>query len=205
MLMKIRLLFLGLLEYCCIPIYATSTTHNELEDGYVGVVVALVTSLVTFLGVLIAYWQFRRKQFTDTITKERLNFIKVWRESAICFCVLISGNSLNQEDGGLAKRSVDYYYYKLLLMCNSNKKDAYVDRCVVKMLKKLYEDYKNKQRVDEKELDDFVALMQANIAIEWKGTELESRKGRLTIEQKDNIRKECFFAYEGYLNRKYKK
>lgn len=202
--MKIRLIFLGVLEYCTIPIYASPTVHNVLGVVDIGTIVALITSFLTFLGILLAYWQFRRKQFTDTITKERLNFIKEWRDCAICLCTLLSGNSLNQDNKSTGQ-PLDYFYYKLLLMCNSNKKDAYVDNSVVKMLKKLREDYKNKQRVDETELDDFVALMQANIEIEWKGTELESRKGKLTAEQKESLRKECYFAYEGYLNRKYKK
>lgn len=200
--MKIKILFWGLLECFSIPIMASSTVHNDWgTSDDINSLVALITSLLTFLGVVVTYWQFRRKQFTDTITKERLNFIKEWRECATCLCTLLSGCSLNQDDK-LTKQPIGYYYYKLLLMCNSNKIDAYVDNCVVGMLKKLYADYNNNKQIDENELDDFVALMQANIAIEWKGTELESLKGRLSTEQKENIRQEYFFAYQGYLSRK---
>ena len=128
--MKIKILFLGLLECFSLPILASSTAHNEWgTSDDINSLVALITSVLTFLGVIVTYWQFRRKQFTDTITKERLNFIKEWRECATCLCILLSGCSLNQDDK-LTKQPVGYYYYKLLLMCNSNKIDAYVDNCV---------------------------------------------------------------------------
>lgn len=39
--------------------------------------------------------------------------------------------------------------------------------------------------------------MQANLAIEWKGTNLESRKGQLSEKEKENLRMN---VYKDYLN-----
>lgn len=48
-----------------------------------GIIAAVVSAIVS-------YWIFKRQQFNDTITKERLNFIKDWRECAACFCGLLA-------------------------------------------------------------------------------------------------------------------
>ena len=41
----------------------------------------------------------------------------------------------------------------------------------------------------------FVALMQANIAIEWHGITAESRKGHLSDEHKEDLRQEHYKDY----------
>lgn len=84
-------------------------------------------------------------------------------------------------------------------MCNSTKPESYVDIEVVKQLNLLYQ---AKGKVSNEQFEKFVALMQANLAIEWKGTNLESRKGQLSEEEKGNLR---FDSFENYKNGAMKK
>ena len=78
--------------------------------------------------------------------------------------------------------------------CNSTKPESYVDIEVVKQLNQLYQ---AKGKVSNEQFEKFVALMQANLAIEWKGTNLESRKGQLSEKEKENLRMN---VYKDYLN-----
>lgn len=90
-------------------------------------------------GTFVTYWKFRRQLFTDTITKERLNFIKDWRECAACFCGLLALKNESFKVDEFEGHKLEYYYYKLLLMCNSTKPESYVDIEVVKQLNLLYQ------------------------------------------------------------------
>lgn len=81
-------------------------------------------------------------------------------------------------------------------MCNSNKQESYVDIEIVNLLNKLYKD---KDKVSDEQIRTFVDLMQANIAIEWKGTNLESLKGNLSDSKKEWLRMNI---YKDYLKKK---
>ena len=78
-------------------------------------------------------------------------------------------------------------------MCNSTKPESYVDIEVVKQLNLLYQ---AKGKVSDAQLKKFVALMQANIFLEWKGTGRESQKGQLSEEEKGNLRFDSFENYK---------
>lgn len=193
--MKIKILFLGLLECFSLPILASSTAHNEWgTSDDINSLVALITSVLTFLGVIVTYWQFRRKQFTDTITKERLNFIKEWRECAARFCTLLSPEINKNAD---KENSLEYYFYKLLLLCDSTKSSSYMDIDVVNQVTHLYAE---RNHVNKDDIYRFLALMQANISLEWKGATKESSKGLLSEEEKDRIRQECYCSYQNWVN-----
>ena len=84
-------------------------------------------------------------------------------------------------------------------MCNPTKPDAYMDKEVVEMLTHLY---KNKINLEEKEIENFIALMQANISLEWIGTSSESRKGTLSDNEKESIRLKCYKDYKEYVKSK---
>lgn len=160
-------------------VFANRLANNETTNN-TATIVSFITSIVALIGTIVTYLTFRHKLFTDTITKERLNFIKDWRESATCFCVLLTLKNENKQckNNIIDGHPLEYYYYKLLLMCNSNKQESYVDIEIVNLLNKLY---KGKDKVSDEQIRTFVDLMQANIAIEWKGTNLESLKGNLSL------------------------
>lgn len=179
-------------------VFANRIANNETTNN-IATIVSFITSIAAFIGIIVTYLKFKHKLFTDTITKERLNFIKDWREYSTCFCTLLTtlkeGNDSCKikELGG---HPLEYYYYKLLLMCNSNNSEYYIDIEIVRLLNMLYQD---KDKVSNEQLKTFVALMQANIAIEWKGTNLESLKGNLSDSKKEWLRMNI---YKDYLKNK---
>ena len=65
------------------------------------------------------------------------------------------------EIGSFEGHTLEYYYYKLLLMCNFTRAESYMDIEVVNLLNQLYRD---KGKVSDAQLKKFVALMQANIS-----------------------------------------
>lgn len=160
------------------------------------VVAAFVSSIFTLCGGLFAYWKFRRQQFTDTITKERLNFIKEWRECAAHFCTLLSPEIYKYENA-YEQYPLEYYFYKLLLLCDSTKSNSYMDIDVVNQVTHLYEE---RNHVNKDELYRFLALMQANISLEWKGATKESSKGNISEDEKEQIRQECYCSYLDWVN-----
>lgn len=91
-------------------------------------------------------------------------------------------------------------------MCNPTKPEAYIDKELVGLLEQLYILYQelNNNTCEEKDKKKqqlklmqkrFVALMQANIAIEWHGITAESRKGHLSDEHKEDLRQEHYKDY----------
>lgn len=180
-------------------VLAVSNDSSQVKTTGTAMVVSLVASIVALIGTFVTYWKFRRQQFNDTITKERLNFIKDWRECAACFCGLLALKNESFKVDEFEGHKLEYYYYKLLLMCNSTKPESYVDIEVVKQLNLLYQ---AKGKVRNEQLEKFVALMQANLAIEWKGTNLESRKGQLSEKEKEKLRLDSFECYKKWENEK---
>ena len=78
-------------------------------------------------------------------------------------------------------------------MCNFTRAESYMDIEVVNLLNQLYRD---KGKVSDVQLKKFVALMQANIFLDLKGTGRESQKGQLSEEEKGNLRFDSFENYK---------
>lgn len=185
----------------------------------------LVSSIVALLGVLIGafvtYWSTKRKHFSDLITKERLDFIKEWRECSARFCELLTIDNLQSskevEESPENKvhtcdNSIEYYYYKLILMCNSTKPESYIDQEVIAILELLYNQHQELLKATSSDKEDiksklclaqkqFLALMQATIAIEWHGVTVESRIGMLSDDQKEDLRQEHYKNYLEYVKK----
>ena len=70
-------------------------------------------------------------------------------------------------------------------MCNFTRAESYMDIEVVNLLNQLYRD---KGKVSDVQLKKFVALMQANIFLEWKATGRESQEGQLSEEEKGEFK-----------------
>ena len=187
-------------------IWANNFAQAVSDDtmSYIGI----ITAVVALIGTIVNYWSFKRKQYSNLVTAERLRFVKDWRECSARFCeLLIEPKECTHREG--QKNSIEYYYYKLVFMCNPTKPESYVDIEVVSLLEQLYVLYEEIHKNDCKEKEkkeqelmqkkkQFVALIQTNIAIEWQGITAESRKGKLSEEQKEDIRQE---HYMYYLNR----
>lgn len=173
--------------------------------------VGIITGIVALIGTIVTYLSFKRKLFYDLITAERLGFVKEWREYSARFCELLTDSNGNKPKES-QKYSIEYYYYKLIFMCNPTKQEAYIDQEVVGLLEQLYTLYKEIRNNECKEKDkleqelkqkkkQFIALIQANIAIEWHGITDESRKGKLSDEQKEDLRQEHYKSYLESINK----
>ena len=180
-------------------VWAASSSQAESDDAKS--YISLIASAVALIGTFVNYWSNKRKQFSDLVTSERLQFVKEWRECSAKFCELL-GDCEKKEN----EDKIDYYYYKLVFMCNPTKPESYIDKDLVGLLEQiyiLYQELKNDtcEEKDKKKQQlkliqkRFVALMQANIAIEWHGITAESRKGKLSDEQKEDLRMEHYKNY----------
>ena len=180
-------------------VWAASSSQADSDDAKS--YISLIASAVALIGTFVNYWSNKRKQFSDLVTSERLQFVKEWRECSAKFCELL-GDCEKKEN----EDKIDYYYYKLVFMCNPTKPESYIDKDLVGLLEQiyiLYQELKNDtcEEKDKKKQQlkliqkRFVALMQANIAIEWHGITAESRKGKLSDEQKEDLRMEHYKNY----------
>ena len=67
------------------------TLDCKLILKYMNIIGNITSGIIAaVVSAIVSYWIFKRQQFNDTITKERLNFIKDWRECAACFCGLLA-------------------------------------------------------------------------------------------------------------------
>lgn len=148
-------------------VWAASSSQADSDDAKS--YLSLIASAVALIGTIVNYWSIKRKQFSGLVTSERLRFIKEWRECSAKFCELLGdcGKKKNKD-------KIDYYYYKMIFMCNPTKPEAYIDKELVGLLEQLYILYQelNDNTCEEKDKKKqqlklmqkrFVALMQANI------------------------------------------
>lgn len=196
---------------------ASSSQYSAVLDT------TTVSSLSAFLGAIIgaffSYRSTRRRQFTDTVTLARLEFIKEWRECSVRFCEKLLqtiDNTQSSRDGNQRflnnVDSIEYYYNKLLFMCNPTKPESYIDKVFVDMLKQLYTLHLDlckkecKERVKKEQdllqiLRRLVAMIQANLALEWHGVLAESQKGNLSDNQKEKLRQDYYKNYLEYVKK----
>ena len=180
-------------------VWAARSSQADSDDAKS--YLSLIASAVALIGTIVNYWSIKRKQFSHLVTSERLQFVKEWRECSARFCELLGdcGKKKNKD-------KIDYYYYKMIFMCNPTKPEAYIDKELVGLLEQIYILYQelNNNTCEEKDKKKqqlklmqkrFVALMQANIAIEWHGITAESRKGHLSDEHKEDLRQEHYKDY----------
>ena len=202
--------FVTLLISACV--WAASSSQADCDDAKF--YISLIASVVALIGTFVNYWSIKRKQFSTLVTSERLRFVKEWREYSARFCELLGDGKRNKNN-----KTIGYYYYKLIFMCNPTKPESYIDKEVVRLLEQLYtlnqklclgnkqgENEQDKNQKIENEQDikmqelkrlqkRFVTLMQSNIAIEWHGITAESRKGHLSDEHKEDLRQEHYKDY----------
>lgn len=95
--------------------------------------------------------------------------------------------------------TLTHYYYALLFSFNPTKSSGYWDRTITHQLKDLYE---NKDKADseyfQNNLKVFISCMQANLNLEWHGIHNESVKGKLSNEEKDELRYSFYREYREY-------
>ena len=158
--------------------------------------ITFTTILVAIISAGATMWWNKRKQFSDSITSERINYLQQLRENAVGFCELLT-------KGDTDKPSLEHYYYTLLFLHDPTKPSDHWDKNVVRLIKYLYDNRKNANKKDfQDKLNEFVVCMQAALALEWHGMCDECIKGVLSKQEKEELRQEFFRNYKNYYKNK---
>lgn len=111
---------------------------------------------------------------------------------AACFLACASSNSpCTEKCNG---KSLEYYYYHLMLMLNPTKPDAYWEKEIIKRLTDI------KEHANEQKIPDLTPLLQADLDLEWHGMMEEGKKGVLKDKKKEKLRYEYYMNYKKYAN-----
>lgn len=179
----------SLFSLLSIPItsFATSSCDTS-SDAITNVLLSGVLSAI--ISAIVALAVARISRFTNTVTKVRNEYIKEFREMAVCFLTCASSNSpCTEKCNG---KSLEYYYYHLMLMLNPAKTDAYWEQEIIKQLTDI------KEHANEQNIQDLTHLLQADLDLEWHGMMEEGKKGVLKNGRKEKLKYEFYMNYKRY-------
>lgn len=186
----------SLLSLQSIPITSFATSSGGTSTSAITTILSS-TVLAAIISAIVSYAGVRMSRFTDTVTKVRNEYIKEFREMAACFLTCASSNSpCKAECDG---KSLEYYYYHLMLMLNPTKPDAYWEEKIIKRLTDI------KEHANEQKIPDLTLLLQADLDLEWHGMMEEGKKGALTKDQKENLKYEYYMNYICYCKKTIKR
>lgn len=152
------------------------------------------TVVATFISSGFAYILYKRKQFSEVITRERINYIKHLREHAIGFCEQLDAKECNSA-------KLTNHYYALQFLFNPTTPSNYWDKEIVELLDHLYKNHENKQTAEFRvHLDKFIRCLQADLGLEWHGFYKESIQGQLSQKKKEELRFKFFKNYRNNQN-----
>ena len=139
----------------------------------------LIVGVLTFIGSMMTISatikDSSKNTFINTITIARKEYMITLRKAVTEFCVAAERN----DNDKLKELS----YQLKLLMNPADKNNEYWDRKAIEMIDKIL------QAEDKvKDIDEFVALMQSWLALEWRGITEESIGGRLNENRKIELR-----------------
>ena len=157
----------SLFSLLSIPITSFATSSGDTSsDAITNVLLSGVLSAI--ISAIVALAVARISRFTNTVTKVRNEYIKEFREMAVCFLTCASSNSpCTEKCNG---KSLEYYYYHLMLMLNPAKTDAYWEQEIIKQLTDI------KEHANEQNIQELTLLLQADLDLEWHGMMEEGKK-----------------------------
>ena len=112
---------------------------------------------------------------------------------AACFLTCASSNSpCTEKCNG---KSLEYYYYHLMLMLNPAKSDAYWEKEIIDRLTDIMDNpHEPHEQTRKQKIQNLTLLLQADLDLEWHGMMEEGKKGVLKDKKKEKLR------YEYYMN-----
>ena len=139
----------------------------------------LIVGVLTFIGSMMTISatikDSSKNTFINTITIARKEYMITLRKAVTEFCVAAERN----DNDKLKELS----YQLKLLMNPADKNNEHWDRKAIEMIDKIV------QAEDKvKDIDEFVALMQSWLALEWRGITEERIGGRLNENRKIELR-----------------
>ena len=190
----------SLFSLLLIPSTSSAVSSGDTSsDAITNILLSGVLSAI--ISAIVAFAVARMSRFADTVTKVRNEYIKEFREMAACFLTCASSNSPSKAecDG----KSLEYYYYHLMLMLNPAKPDAYWEKNIINQLTEIVNI--SHEQPNKKMVQDLTPLLQADLDLEWHGMMEEGRRGVLTKNQKENIKYEYYMNYIIYCKKTIKR
>lgn len=190
----------SLLSLQSIPITSFATSSGGTSTSAITTILSS-TVLAAIISAIVSYAGVRMSRFTDTVTKVRNEYIQEFRHMAACFLTCASSNSPCTEkcDG----KSLEYYYYHLMLMLNPTKPDAYWEKDIINQLTEIVNN--SFEQPNKKMFRNLTLLLQADLDLEWHGMMEEGKKGALTKDQKEHLRYDYYMNYICYCKKTIKR
>ena len=144
------------------------------------------TFVIGVINVVVTVTQNRKNSFLEIVTKSRKEYINRLRELVASFCTVAT---LFDEKND--KKKLIELAYQLKVMMNPA---GYIkwDREAVVLIDCILESR------HKKDIDNFLALMESWLALEWHGMMNEGRYGKLKGTKKSKLRNEFHTEYETY-------
>jgi len=152
----------------------------------IAAIAALITALAAFVTIIVTVRNAKKEAFINVVTTARKEYIQELRKSLSEFCSEV--RSENPDNKNLKKMG-----FQLKFMMNPAGYEDW-DYKSVKLIEKIINNSNN----NDKELKQFVVLMQSWLALEWNGMMTEGKKGVLSDEKKEEIRNKFLLEYQNY-------
>lgn len=163
---------------------------GDLDQGIATLVAAIIAAIISIViggfNIRMTLYQSKKKDFVSTITNARKEYMAELRKAVADFCaaaVAESNDSLN-----LIRLS-----FHLKMLMNPIDYPETWDGEAIQMIDKIILEEDKRDNISQ-----FVVLMQACLALEWKGMTIEGEKGILTEEEKEDLRDEAYWNLENY-------
>lgn len=162
------------------------------EKVSIEVIITITATLIVAISTVINNgYKIRaanKKNFINTITIARKEYMTTLREAASEFCVIAK----SKENTRLIELS-----YQLKMLMNPIKYPDSFDGEAVKLIEKIIQAEDKKNNIEK-----FERLIQLRLLLEWHRITEESKQGRLSDKEKKKLRKECYTQYTNWIKPK---
>lgn len=162
------------------------------EKVSIEVIITITATLIVAISTVINNgYKIRaanKKNFINTITIARKEYMTTLREAASEFCVIAK----SKENTRLIELS-----YQLKMLMNPIKYPDSFDGEAVKLIEKIIQAEDKKNNIDK-----FERLIQLRLLLEWHRITEESKQGRLSDEENKELRKKYYTQYTNWIEPK---
>lgn len=162
------------------------------EKVSIEVIITITATLIVAISTVINNgYKIRaanKKNFINTITIARKEYMTTLREAASEFCVIAK----SKENTRLIELS-----YQLKMLMNPIKYPDSFDSEAVKLIEKIIQAEDKKNNIDK-----FERLIQLRLLLEWHRITEESKQGRLSDEENKELRKKYYTQYTNWIEPK---
>ena len=176
---------------CCVN--NTTNSNGGLSEIIIAFGAAIISAVVSWMVV-------RATRFNDSVTKARSRYIEEFRQMAAAFLAHATEDCMIKEKKDVKskcerdEKTIRYCYYRLLLMLNPTKPCSYWDRDIIERMTRLVNSSPHKST--DKEVQDFVLLLQSDLDLEWHGMMEEGKSGILGVTDKEKLRLEYYLNFK---------